>query len=116
MPVTIYHNPLCSKSRKALTIIEEAGYLPEVIEYLKTALSQKTLETLASQIPGGARSMLRDSFEMYHSLNLDDDQWTDDELIGFMAEFPQLINRPIVATEKGVRLCRPPEVVLDILP
>jgi len=116
MPVTIYHNPACGTSRNTLAMIRQSGEEPRVIEYLKTPPSRQELERIVRALGKGARALLREKGTPYKELGLDDDKWSDDELIGFMLAHPKLINRPIVVTERGVRLCRPSEVVLEILP
>jgi arsenate reductase len=116
MPVTIYHNPACGTSRNTLAIIRQSGEEPRVVEYLKTPPSRQELEQIVGAIGMGARTLLREKGTPYKELGLDDAKWTDDELIGFMLAHPILINRPIVVSERGVRLCRPSETVLEILP
>jgi arsenate reductase (glutaredoxin) len=116
MPVTIYHNPACGTSRNTLAMIRQSGVEPEVIEYLKTPPTRQTLIELLAAMGKKPRVMLRKKGTPYDALGLDDPKWTDDELIDFMMAYPILINRPIIVTEKGVRLCRPSEVVLEILP
>jgi arsenate reductase len=116
MTVTIYHNPDCGTSRNTLAIIRQSGAEPEIIEYLKNPPDRERLVELiaAMQIP--VRALLREKATPFKELGLADSSWTDDELIDFMLTNPILINRPIVVTPKGVKLCRPSEVVLDILP
>jgi arsenate reductase (glutaredoxin) len=116
MPVTIYHNPACGTSRNTLAMIRQSGEEPRVIEYLKTPPSRQELEQLVNAIGKGARALLREKGTPYKELGLEDAKWTDNELMGFMLAHPILINRPIVVTERGVRLCRPSETVLEILP
>ncbi len=116
MAVTIYHNPACGTSRNKLAMIRQSGEEPRVIEYLRTPPSRPELAQLVSAIGKGARALLREKGTPYRELGLEDAKWTDDELIGFMLAHPMLINRPIVVTERGVRLCRPSETVLEILP
>jgi arsenate reductase (glutaredoxin) len=115
MQATIYHNPRCSNSRGALEILREAGLVPEVIEYLDTPPDAGTLQRLLAEMKIPARALLRDKEAVYAELNLADPKWSDAELIDCMIAHPILINRPIVVTAKGVRLCRPPEVVREIL-
>ena len=115
MKITIYHNPSCSNSRGALAIIRDSGATPEVIEYLKIPPSRERLRELINAMGISVRALQRDKEAVYAELNLADPKWNDDELIGFMLDHPILINRPIVVTEKGVRLCRPSELVLDLL-
>ncbi|MBO6893555.1 MAG: arsenate reductase (glutaredoxin) [Roseibium sp.] len=116
MSITIYHNPKCGTSRNTLAMIREAGVEPEVIEYLKTPPSRETLVDLIARMGIPVRDLLRQKGTPYDELGLGDDKWTDDELIDFMMEHPILINRPVVVTEKGVRLCRPSEAVMELLP
>jgi arsenate reductase len=116
MAVTIYHNPDCGTSRNTLTMIRQSGEEPVVIEYLKNPPSWARLQQLIAAIGISVRALLREKGTPYHELGLDDPKWTDEDLLDFMLEHPILINRPIVETPKGVRLCRPSERVLDILP
>ncbi len=116
MTITIYHNPACGTSRNALAMIRQSGDEPEIIEYLKTPPDRTTLKDLIRRMGISARDLLRRKGTPYDELGLDDPKWSDDELIEFMLAHPILINRPIVITSKGVRLCRPSEAVLDILP
>ena len=116
MTVTIYHNPACGTSRNTLAMIRQSGEEPEVIEYLKTPPSRDRLVELISAMGISPRDLLRRKGTPYDELGLDDPKWSDDELVDFMIAHPILINRPIVVTRKGVRLCRPSEVVLEILP
>jgi arsenate reductase (glutaredoxin) len=116
MSVTIYHNPDCGTSRNTLAMIRQSGVEPEVIEYLKTPPARaRLLELIAAmQIP--VRALLREKGTPYAEQDLGDAKWSDDDLIDFMLAHPILINRPIVVTPKGVKLCRPSEAVLDLLP
>ena len=116
MSVTIYHNPSCGTSRNTLAMIRQSGEEPEVIEYLKTPPSRDRLIELIKAMGISARALLREKGTPYAELGLADRKWSDDELIDFMLDHPILINRPIVVTEKGVRLCRPSEMVLELLP
>jgi arsenate reductase len=116
MTVTIYHNPECGTSRNTLAMIGQSGEEPEVIEYLKTPSSREKLVELIAAMGITPRQLLREKGTPYAELGLGDPKWSDDELIDFMLAHPILINRPIVATPKGTRLCRPSEAVLDILP
>ena len=115
MTVTIYHNPKCGTSRNTLAMIKASGEEPEIIQYLETPPSREKLVDLIRQMDIPVRDLLRKKGTPYEELNLDNPDLTDDQLIDFMIEHPILINRPVVVTEKGVRLCRPSEVVLDIL-
>ena len=116
MTVTIYHNPGCGTSRNTLAMIRQSGVEPTIIEYLKTPPSREQLIELIRAMGIPVRALLREKGTPYHELMLGDPKWTDDELIDRMLAHPILINRPIVVTDKGVRLCRPSEVVLDLLP
>jgi arsenate reductase (glutaredoxin) len=115
MTVTIYHNPTCGTSRNTLAMIRQSGEEPEVIEYLKTPPSRAQLVELLGALGISARELLREKGTPYAELGLADPKWSDDELIDVMLKHPILINRPIVVTAKGVRLCRPSELVLDLL-
>lgn len=114
--VTIYHNPACGTSRNVLGLIRNSGVEPVVIEYLKTPPDRATLCALiaASGLP--VREVLRQKGSPFEDLGLANPKWTDEELIDFMMQHPVLINRPIVVTPLGTRLCRPSELVLDLLP
>lgn len=116
MTITIYHNPACGTSRNTLAMIRQSGEEPVVVEYLKDTPTRERLVELIKAMGITARELLRQKGTPYDALGLADPNWTEDELIGFMLEHPILINRPIVVTPKGVRLCRPSEAVLDILP
>ncbi len=116
MTVTIYHNPACGTSRNVLGLIRNSGEEPEIIEYLKNPPTRARLKQLIGAMSITARALLREKGTPHHALKLDDPKWSDDELIDFMLKHPILINRPIVVTPRGARLCRPSEVVLDILP
>lgn len=113
---TIYHNPACGTSRNTLAMIRNAGIEPAVIEYLKTPPDRATLVRLIADSGLSVREVLRQKGTPYDELGLSDPKWSDDELIDFMLAHPILINRPIVVTKLGTRLCRPSELVLDILP
>jgi arsenate reductase len=116
MTITIYHNPSCGSSRNTLAMIRQSGDEPVVIEYLKTPPTRERLVALLRAMKLTPRDLLRQKGTPYAELGLADPKWSDDELIDFMLAHPILINRPIVETPKGVRLCRPPETVLEILP
>ncbi len=116
MTITIYHNPNCGTSRNTLAMIREAGEEPKIIEYLKTPPSRDELVDLIKRMGISTRDLLRQKGTPYDELGLGEDKWSDDELVDFMMEHPVLINRPIVVTDKGVRLCRPSEQVTDLLP
>ena len=115
MTVTIYHNPACGTSRNTLALIRNSGVEPQVIEYLKTPPDRQTLEALIAARGGGARALLRRKGTPYDELGLDRPDWTDAALIEHMLAHPILINRPVVVTPLGTKLCRPSEQVLDIL-
>jgi len=114
--ITIYHNPACGTSRNTLAMIRNSGTEPEVIEYLKTPPGKPTLQKLLAAMGIGVRDLLRQKGTPYEELGLSDPKWTDDQLLDFMVQRPVLMNRPVVVTPLGTRLCRPSEVVLDILP
>lgn len=116
MSVTIYHNPDCGTSRNTLAMIRQSGVEPTIVEYLKTPPSREKLIALLAAMKMSARELLREKGTPYAELGLGDAKWSDDELIDFMMAHPILINRPIVETAKGVKLCRPSEAVLKILP
>ena len=113
--VTIYHNPQCGTSRNTLALIRNAGIEPQVVLYIETPPSRAQLVQLIKDSGLSARQMMRDKGDLYEALKLQDAKWTDDELVDFMIAHPTLINRPIVVTSKGTRLCRPAELVLGIL-
>ncbi len=115
MSVVIYHNPKCGTSRNTLAMIRASGVEPRVIEYLKEPPSRAELVGLLARMGKSPRDVLREKGTPYAELGLADAKWSDDELVDFMMAHPILINRPIVVTPKGVRLCRPSEVVLEIL-
>ena len=115
MTVTIYHNPACGTSRNVLALIQNSGEEPRVIEYLKTPPSRAELVELIGRMGISVRDLLRRKGTPYDELKLDDPALTDDDLLEAMMAHPILINRPIVVTDKGVKLCRPSEAVLDIL-
>jgi arsenate reductase (glutaredoxin) len=114
--VTIYHNPACGTSRNTLALIRNAGVEPQVIEYLKTPPDRATLESLLTRMNFKPRQLLREKGTPYAELGLADERLSDAELLDAMLAHPILINRPIVVTPRGVKLCRPSEAVLDILP
>ena len=114
--ITIYHNPACGTSRNTLALIRNTGAEPEVIEYLKTPLNKERLQQLLQAMGTGARALLREKGTPYEELGLADSKWTDDQLVDYMVQHPILINRPVVVTPLGAKLCRPSELVLDILP
>lgn len=115
-PIKIYHNPACGTSRNTLAMIRNSGQEPVIIEYLKTPPSREELIGLIQDSGLSVRNAMRKNVEPYDTLKLEESHWTDEELISSMLKNPILINRPFVVTELGTRLCRPSEVVLDILP
>jgi arsenate reductase len=115
MTVTIYHNPSCGTSRNTLAMIRASGEDPEVIEYVKNPPSRECLVELITAMGGDVRAVIREKGTPYAELGLDSLSLSDDVLIDAMLQHPILINRPIVVTNKGVKLCRPSELVLDIL-
>ncbi|SZA67017.1 Arsenate reductase [Enterobacter hormaechei] len=114
--ITIYHNPACGTSRNTLEMIRNSGTEPTVIHYLETLPSRAELVKLIADMGITVRALLRKNVEPFEALGLAEDRFTDEQLIDFMLQHPVLINRPIVVTPLGTRLCRPSEVVLDILP
>jgi arsenate reductase len=116
MTVTIYHNPACGTSRNVLAMIRQSGETPVVIEYLKDPPTRDRLREKIAAMGVPVRALLREKGTPYAELGLADPKWTEDHLLDFMIAHPILINRPIVVTAKGVKLCRPSEWVLDTLP
>jgi arsenate reductase len=114
--ITIYHNPACGTSRNTLAMIRNSGEEPQVVEYLKTTPGRETLKALVAQLGVPVRAVLRRKGTPYDELGLDDPKWSDEQLIDFIVQHPILLERPIVVTPLGARLCRPSEQVLDILP
>lgn len=114
--ITIFHNPKCGTSRNTLALIRNTGVEPRVIHYLETPPSRSELVALIAAMGPPVRAVMRAKEAIYTELDLDNPKWSDDELIDFMLAHPILINRPIVVTPLGTRLCRPSEAVLDILP
>ncbi|HDL7644920.1 TPA: glutaredoxin-dependent arsenate reductase [Yersinia enterocolitica] len=113
--ITLYHNPACGTSRNTLEMIRNSGTEPTIIYYLETPPSRDVLMKLITDMGISARALLRKNVEPYETLGLAKDCFTDNQLIDFMLQYPILINRPIVVTSLGTRLCRPSEVVLEIL-
>ena len=113
--ITIYHNPACGTSRNTLALIRNSGVEPEVIEYLKTPPSKERLQQLLADMGLGAHALLRQKGTPYDELGLADPKWTDDELLDFVVQHPILMNRPVVVTPLGAKLCRPSEAVLELL-
>jgi arsenate reductase len=116
MDVVIYHNPACGTSRNTLALIRNAGVEPHVIEYLKTPPSRAMVQQLIARMGVPVRSVIREKGTPYAELGLDDPALSDDQLLDAMVAHPILINRPIVVAPMGVRLCRPSEAVIDLLP
>jgi arsenate reductase len=114
--IVIYHNPACGTSRNTLALIRNSGAEPRIVEYLKTSPDRDELKSLLSRMGATVRDVLRQKGTPYEELDLGNLKWTDEQLLGFIGQHPVLLNRPIVVTPLGVRLCRPSEVVLDILP
>jgi arsenate reductase len=114
--VTIYHNPACGTSRNVLALIRNAGIEPTIVEYLQVPPDRATLVGLLERMGIRPRDLLREKGTPYAELGLGEDRWTDAELIDRMLEHPILMNRPVVVTPRGARLCRPSEAVLDLLP
>jgi arsenate reductase len=114
--ITIYHNPACGTSRNTLALIRNSGAEPEVVEYLKTPPSKATLQELLKSMGISARELLRQKGTPYEELGLGDSKWSEDALLDFVVQHPILMNRPVVVTPLGAKLCRPSERVLDILP
>ncbi|ATO32344.1 Arsenate reductase [Dickeya dianthicola] len=114
--ITIYHNPACGTSRNTLEMIRNSGTEPTIIHYLENPPSRDELVKLITDMGITVRALLRKNVEPYEELGLTEDKFTDAQLIDFMLQHPILINRPIVVTPRGTHLCRPSEVVLDILP
>jgi arsenate reductase len=114
--ITIYHNPDCGTSRNVLAMIRNCGVEPKIVAYLESPPSREALKALIGRMGMPVRAVLREKGTPYHDLELGDPGLTDDQLLDAMTAHPILINRPIVVTPLGVRLCRPSETVLDILP
>ena len=114
--VTIFHNPKCGTSRNTLALIRHAGIEPRVVEYLKTPPSKEEIRQLLVEMGIPVRQLLREKGTPYGELGLADAKWTDEQLLDFIEQHPILMNRPIVRTPLGTKLCRPSEEVLEILP
>ena len=115
MNCTIYHNPQCGTSRNALAMLRASGENPSIIEYLKKPLHASEIKQLLEKLNVGVRSILREKGTLYAELGLDDDKLSDKELIAFIEKYPILLNRPIVITDRGAKLCRPSEEVISLL-
>jgi len=116
LPITLFHNPSCGTSRNVLALIREAGFEPQVVDYLKTPYTREQLAALLNAMGLRPRDVLRSKGDLYVELDLARPDWSDAQLLDFMVEHPVLVERPIVVTPLGTRLCRPSEAVLDILP
>lgn len=114
--VTIFHNPACGTSRNTLALIRHAGLEPTVVEYLKTPPSTEQIRQLVAEMGITVRGLLREKGTPYAELGLGDPSWTDEQLLAFIQQHPILMNRPVVRTPLGTRLCRPSEAVLELLP
>lgn len=114
--ITIYHNPRCGTSRNTLALIREAGIEPTIIEYLKTPPTKDELRQLVADSGLAIRDFMRQKEAIYQENQLDDPKWSDEELLDWMVKEPILMNRPVVVTPQGTRLCRPKEVLFEILP
>ena len=114
--ITIYHNPGCGTSRNVLGLIRHAGVEPKVIEYLKTPPTKERLRELVAATGEPVRALLREKGTPYAELGLGDAKWSDDQLLNFIGQHPILMNRPVVVTPLGTKLCRPSEAVLELLP
>lgn len=114
--VTIFHNPDCGTSRNTLALIRHAGIEPHVVEYLKTPPSREQIRQLLSEMKVPVRHLLREKGTPFDELGLSDPKWTDEQLLDFIQRHPILMNRPVVRTPLGTKLCRPSEAVLELLP
>jgi arsenate reductase len=114
--VTIFHNPACGTSRNTLAIIRHAGIEPQVVEYLKTPPSKEQVRQLLAEMQLPVRQLLREKGTPFAELGLADPKWTDEQLLDFIQQHPILMNRPVVRTPLGTKLCRPSEAVLELLP
>jgi arsenate reductase len=114
--VTIFHNPACGTSRNTLALLRHAGIEPRVVEYLKQPPTRDELKALLQAMGMSVRTLLRRKGTPYEELGLDDPKWSDEQLLDFMQQHPILMERPIVRTALGTRVCRPSEQVLELLP
>lgn len=114
--ITIYHNPRCGTSRNTLALIREVGIEPTIIDYLKTPPTKDELRQLVADSGLAIRDFMRQKEAIYQENQLDDPKWSDEELLDWMVKEPILMNRPVVVTPQGTRLCRPKEVLFEILP
>ncbi len=115
MDITLYHNPQCSKSRATLALIRGAGIEPRVIDYLQTPLDKEALRDLIARVRVPVRALLREGENLYAELSLHDPSLSDEQLLEVLAAHPLLLNRPIAVTANGGRICRPPELVLELI-
>ncbi len=115
MDITLYHNPLCSKSRATLALIRGAGIEPHVIDYLQTPLDKYALRDLVARVGIPVRALLREGESLYTELSLQDPSLSDEQLLEVLAAYPLLLNRPIAITANAGRICRPPELVMELL-
>lgn len=113
--VTIFHNPACGTSRNTLALIRERGIEPRVVEYLKTPPSKEEVRQLLAEMGLPVRAVLREKGTPHAELGLDDPKWTDEQLLDFIQQHPILLQRPVVRTPRGTKLCRPAETVLELL-
>ncbi len=114
--VTIFHNPACGTSRNTLALIRERGIEPRVVEYLKTPPTKEEMRQLLAEMGLPVRAVLREKGTPHAELGLDDPKWTDEQLLDFIQQHPILLQRPVVRTPRGTKLCRPAETVLELLP
>ena len=114
--ITIFHNPACGTSRNTLALIRHAGLEPQVVEYLKTPPSTEQLRQLLAEMGMSVRQVLREKGTPFAELRLADPKWSDEQLLDFIQQYPILLQRPLVRTPLGTRLCRPSEAVLELLP
>jgi len=114
--ITIYHNPSCGTSRNVLALIRDGGHEPRVVEYLKTPPTKEQLRALVAAMGVPVRAILREKGTPYAELGLDDPKWSDEQLLDFIVQHPILLQRPVVVTPRGTKLCRPSEEVKDLLP
>ena len=114
--ITIFHNPACGTSRNTLALLRHAGLEPRVVEYLRTPPTKEELRQLLAEMDLPVRELLRDKGTPYAELGLADPSWTDEQLLDFIGQHPILMNRPVVRTPLGTKLCRPSEAVLELLP
>ena len=114
--VTIFHNPACGTSRNTLALIQHAGIQPRVVDYLKPPPSKEEFRQLLTELNFSVRELLRENGTPYEELGLGNSKWSDEQLLDFVQQHPILMNRPVVRTPLGTKLCRPSEAVLELLP